>query len=89
MGVGDVMASLITTSTQWLEESKTNPDSQWWFVEVNPSNFEDDDEWEENRFSVVRTEILRHPLNFTELLDSGQFRIWKTIPITYIKWGRT
>ena len=52
----------------------------FWIIEYNPNN-EDYNEF--NKYSLLRNECLKHPIDFKERLNNGIYKIWTRTPIVY------
>lgn len=55
-------------------------DTLFWIIEYN-SNNEDYNEFD--KYSLLRNECLKHPLDFKERLNNGVYKIWTRVPIIY------
>ena len=67
------MPEIINSYEDFIDFSKTIKDSLFWIIEYKNID-------EIHRYSLLRTECLQHPLDFSQRLNDGIYRIWTTIP---------
>ena len=51
-------------------------ESLFWIIEYNPTEYTQI----EDRYSILRNEILKYPQEFKNRLDIGKYRIWTKTP---------
>ena len=66
----------IITSYEDFKNINQNEEMTFWIVEYNPNVYDSLD----NKYSILRNEILRHPQDYTTRLDEGIYRIWTITP---------
>ena len=75
------MPDIITTYNELSNYSSNgkglNNEMLFWIIEYNSQNPDFD---ESERYSLLRNECLKHPINFKERLDNGTYKIWTRIP---------
>ena len=52
----------------------------FWIIEYNSENADFN---ELEKYSLLRNECLKHPLDFKDRLDNGIYKIWTIIPRPY------
>lgn len=52
------------------------PSSLWWIVEYNPTVVSGENE----RYNLLRNEILTHPQDYAERLNNKIYRVWTVTP---------
>ena len=62
--------------------------SLFWIVEYSPNELGYENKTIEydndlNRYSFLRNECLKHPMNYRERLDNKNYRIWTVVPQDY------
>lgn len=66
----------IITSYDVFKNITQNEQTLFWIIEYNPQTYTS----QEDRYSILRNEILKHPQDYSMRLDNKIYRIWTTIP---------
>lgn len=70
------MVPEIITSYDVFKNITQNNEILFWIVEYNPETYDSLDQ----KYSILRNEILQHPQNYAQRLNEGKYRIWTTTP---------
>lgn len=66
----------IITSSDVFRNIIQNDSTPFWIIEYNPNTYN----LPEDKYSLLRNEILRHPQDYINRLDAGIYRIWTKTP---------
>lgn len=69
---------MITTYEEYIAYGGGNgQEGLFWIIEYNPNYYNNPEE----RYSIMRNEILAHPQDFKNRLNNGIYRVWINTPI--------
>lgn len=73
------MPDVITTYndlSNYIENGVFRREMLFWIIEYNSNNYTSSEE----KYSLLRNECLKHPLDFKDRLDNGVYKIWTCTP---------
>lgn len=70
------MIPKIITSFDVFKNITQNEQTLFWIIEYNPQTYNSP----EDRYSILRNEILKHPQDYNIRLDNKIYRIWTVTP---------
>ena len=67
----------IQTYEEYLQNGGNTQEGLFFIIEYNPEYYD----LPEQKYSLMRNEILQHPQDFKERLNNGVYRVWISTPI--------